>query len=414
MSEASSEDNFVDVSIDDVAFDVHFHPQQNVFAAAQISGAVDLYRVSEGGSQHMLKLRHHKDSVRSVQFLHDGQNLVSASSDRSVIRCDATGKVVWRRADAHDAAINVVRAFLDGMLVSGDDDGMVRIWDTRQAPTTKPLSLDYHKDVICDMCIDEGRATLLTASGDGTLGVVDLRKGKKAAQSAQDEDELLSVAIMKGGSNVVTGTQEGPILVWDWGKWTWKEDELNDGAERFTGHPASVSTLAPLDKHALVTGSEDGLVRLITVRPNKLIGVVGEYGGEGLPIERLAWNHDHTLLAVAGHEARIRLFDTRYLFEDENEGGSNAASSAAVGSRFLSMPALEGMGFGEDEEEDEEEEDMDDEDDEGESSGGDMDDDEDSPTEKRGGGGPSKPSAGPARGKGGKGGAGSSSFFDGL
>jgi hypothetical protein len=54
----------------------------------------------------------------------------------------------------------------------------------------------------------------------------------------------------------------------------------------WTGHPSSVDALLAFDEDTLLTGCQDGLIRIIGVLPNKMLGVVGEHGD--YPVERLA------------------------------------------------------------------------------------------------------------------------------
>lgn len=112
------------------------------------------------------------------------------------------------------------------LLVTGDDDGVVRLWDPALASEdAKPIqSYDHHTDWITDLlwCTNlepartrskdqaqkrkrdessdrDARSRLVCTSGDGTLSVIDVRSKKKAVEVSDDqEDELLSVAAIKG------------------------------------------------------------------------------------------------------------------------------------------------------------------------------------------------------------------------
>lgn len=53
------------------------------------------------------------------------------------------------------------------------------------------------QDFIADFALSAEQHTLLSAGGDGRLGVYDLRKWRMVAMSDEQEDELLSVCIMK-------------------------------------------------------------------------------------------------------------------------------------------------------------------------------------------------------------------------
>lgn len=96
----------------------------------------------------------------------------------------------------------------------------------------------------------------LISSGDGYLSVLHLRKGTLEARSDNTEDELLSIAIVKYGKNVVTGTQSGVLNVWSWGDW-------GDYKDRFTGHTHSIDTMVAINEEIVCTGSSDGFLRFI-------------------------------------------------------------------------------------------------------------------------------------------------------
>lgn len=347
---------------------------------------------------------------------------------------------MWAKAKAHKAPVNVVRCFAGHMIASGDDDGGVKLWDSR-VPSSEaaPVAFKEHDDVVTDIVIDESRATLLSSSGDGRLGVVDLRKSAFKAKTEQEDDELLSLAIIKDGATVVAGSQDGALLSYKWGKWAYKDGDADTyGPDKFRGHPQSIDSILPVDADTLVTGSSDGIIRLVTVAPNKLVGVLGEHSED--PIERLAFDRSRRLLASASHDDTVKFWDVGYLYEADDEGGEEeeegegAAASSSSGSgkrksKFTSLPALQlpSGGGGDNDDDDDEDDSMDDEDDSDE----DEDDDEEdmggssSAANRSGAGGrgrlqPIAAVRGPAKnakGKGaakGKGGSAAKDFFDDL
>ena len=59
---------------------------------------------------------------------------------------------------------------------SGDQDGLLRLWDAREKQHTTEFS--SHSDFITDMTHHGAESCLLAVSGDGTLSVNDLRTNK--------------------------------------------------------------------------------------------------------------------------------------------------------------------------------------------------------------------------------------------
>lgn len=102
-----------------------------------------------------------------------------------------------------------------------------------------------------------------------------------------------------------------------------------------SGHPSSVDALVKYDADTIITGSSDGIIRIINILPNRMLGVLG--GTEELPIERLALSHDRATLASVSHESCLRLWDLSQLAqesEDEGEGThADQEESAAVASQ---------------------------------------------------------------------------------
>lgn len=76
------------------------------------------------------------------------------------------------------------------------------------------------------------------------------------------EEDLTSLCLVKNGKFVATSTSEGIILLF---KWDW----FGDCKDRILFNTSSIDTMIKLDENTLITGSEDGFVRGISVYPNK-------------------------------------------------------------------------------------------------------------------------------------------------
>ena len=113
------------------------------------------------------------------------------------------------------APINRVKCFAPWMSSTGDDDGIVKLWDPRSAGEIR--SYLHHSDFISDFLWFEDKKQLVSTrcvrfyftsstfsmschSGDGTLSVIDVRSKSTEpfAHSEDQEDELLSIISMQG------------------------------------------------------------------------------------------------------------------------------------------------------------------------------------------------------------------------
>lgn len=232
------------------------------------------------------------------------------------------------------------------LLATGDDCGGIRIWDERlcgggsnnsqysdKRPNGCVLEWNQQEDYISGIEYSphnngknlDGNNTLLATSADGSLGVYDLRMNKGAIadttrKSDHLDDELLSLCVLKSGKKVVCGTQTGALSIFSWGTW-------GDISDRFPGHPSSVETLLKIDENTLLTGSSDGLIRVVQIHPDKLLGVLNDgdtrtgendfNGHGGYPVEKLAYNSNKDIVGSVSHDNFVRLWDARILKDDD-------------------------------------------------------------------------------------------------
>jgi WD40 repeat protein len=188
----------------------------------------------------------------------------------------------------------------------------------QQRPSGCVLSWKEHDDYISAIQQSTGdEHTLLATSADCRLGVYDLRMNHNQPHtpnfrlSDDQEDELLSLQIMKHGKKVVCGTQEGVLSIFSWGTW-------GDCSDRYPGHPRSIDALLKVDEDTLLTGSSDGQIRVVQIQPDKLLGKIGD-DHDGLPIEKLAFNSNHHVVGSLTHSNFIRLWDAKILLRDDDD-----------------------------------------------------------------------------------------------
>jgi WD repeat-containing protein 55 len=358
-------------------------------------------------------------SCRTVHFSDDGVGLWSGGSSGDVACLDVATVGTFTPlannreqaspfryripASAHqNSPIHVLHELPNrGLLATGDDAGYVRVWDPRlldnsssgssisggkshknSRPVGCVASWNQHDDYVSALQhTDTDDAVLLATSADGTLTVYDLRMAATAAQQPRasqtvpgvvrrsdfQDDELLSLCILKNGRKVVCGTAEGVLAVFSFASW-------GDVSDRFPGHPASIDAILKVDEDTILTGSSDGLIRVVSIHPDKLIGLLGD-NHEGFPIERLQFSCDRRHVGSVTHDNYIRLWDATILSEDHDPGGDSDGVATEL---LLSTGALKQP------ESDDEWEDMDEEMKEEDDSDDDDSDSDDSDVEESG------------------------------
>ncbi|KAF8208280.1 WD40-repeat-containing domain protein [Mycena galopus ATCC 62051] len=282
-----------DIPVGAQIFDVVFHPKEAVVYTATLTGHVKAFAYDQTTHKKTFSIRPSKRSCRALTINEDGTRLHAAGKAKSIHTVDTvTGEIVETRAGAHDDPINRIKQVMPWLFATGDDNGVIKLWDPRQQQAIRAHR--QHFDYITDLLWLPDKHHLLATSGDGTLSVMDVRSKKATpfAQSEDQEDELLAATTIKGGAKIVVGTQLGILSIFN------RSSGYADCVDRVPGHPSSIDALCSLPpafletaafpgmENTVLTGSSDGLVRAVQVLPTRLVGVVADHGE--LPIERLA------------------------------------------------------------------------------------------------------------------------------
>ncbi|KAJ1912826.1 hypothetical protein IWQ60_009480 [Tieghemiomyces parasiticus] len=311
---------------------MEFHPKENLLATGLVTGELYVHRILPWDgtlpavtpapnsltttkpvrprrvvSQLAFQTRPNPKSCRGFSFNPDGTRLYLASKDKSLSILDPAcdGKVLHRYADAHDEPITAIQSLDSQLLATGAEDGSLKIWDVR-TPRKMAVTGDFshHRDYISSIQADPTGRTMLVTSGDGTLSALDYRRSKLIHQSEDLEDEPLCVMPIKKQKWVAVGMEAGVINIFKWGAWGYYYDRL-------PGHPDAVSAMCRMDQDTLCTGAGDGIIRVISVHPNSLVGIVGVHGD--FPIEKLDFSYDGNHLASMSHDNIIKIWDANQM-----------------------------------------------------------------------------------------------------
>ncbi|KAJ4726922.1 WD repeat-containing protein 55 [Melia azedarach] len=310
----------METSLGNLPFGLDFHPSDQLVAATLITGDLHLYRYNaDAGLQKVLDVNAHKESCRAVRFINGGQAMLTGSADCSILATDVeTGTTIARLENSHEEAIYCLVNLTESTIASGDDQGCIKVWDTRQR--TLCNSFNAHEDFVSDITFASDAMKLLGASGDGTLSVCNLRKNTVQTQSEFSEEELTSVVMMKNGRKIVCGSQSGTLLLYSWGY-------FKDCSDRFIGlSPNSVDVLLKLDEERVITATDNGIISLVGILPNRIIQPIAEHSE--YPIEGLAFSHDRKYLGSISHDLMLKLWD----LDDVLQGSGNTTQAAEADS----------------------------------------------------------------------------------
>ncbi|NXW54604.1 WDR55 protein, partial [Eurystomus gularis] len=290
------------------------------------------YSCTEGENRQLWSSGHHLKSCRDVAFSQDGQKLFTVSKDKSVhVLTTEEGRLETRFPKAHGSALNCVLPIDNHVFATGDDNGALKVWDLRKGGEAI-LEARQQEEYISAMAVDGNGKILLTASGDGTLGVFNVKRRRFDLLSEPQNGDLTSVVLLKRGKKVACGSSEGTIYLFNW-------DGFGAASDRFALRAESVDCMVPITESIVCVGSLDGVIRAVNVLPNRVLGSVGQHLGE--PIEQLAVALGGQLLASCAHDQKVKFWDVSalatmvvddYRKKKKKGGPLRALSGKAVGS----------------------------------------------------------------------------------
>lgn len=379
-----------------------------LFSDSTTSGIDSSNTLNSGGSQ--LFTACNGGSIRSL----DTERVCSLDPS------EHDSAITWSIENAHHVGISNLYQLphfspSGPLLVTGDDVGAVRLWDERicgggnnkrnnnnskqnpfddlmKPPQGCVMQWKVNHDYITDFTCSKDGSHILATSADGTLSIFDVRFMNRKhtpksvilpevdlgnpstiqppkntweksgyAQSENQEDELLSMCLLKNSSKVLCGSQQGILSLFSYGIWS-------DISDRFPGHPQSVDALLKIDEDTVLTGSSDGLVRAVQLLPNALLGVLGSH--EGFPVEALGWSAGRKMVGSLSHDEYIRLWDGSFLNDDGEDDDSMDEIQESAIKKNAKAPGTKDDDSDEWEDLDEADEDMNDSDDDDSSEGG--------------------------------------------
>jgi len=144
---------------------------------------IHIWQPGEGGTWHVDQrpLNAHNDSVEDIQWSPNERNVfASCSVDKTIRIWDANlfgTKANMLSVNAHDKDVNVISWNRnDPFIVSGGDDGVIKVWDLRQLKNDQPIAtFKHHSAPITSVEWHPTDSSVFTASGaDNQITIWDL------------------------------------------------------------------------------------------------------------------------------------------------------------------------------------------------------------------------------------------------
>lgn len=235
----------------------------------------------EGAWSLRFQERLFKKSIRALQPLSSGAVLVASASGRlSQVDVDLTVMPLSRPKDQEGQSIDISSlCILDDQsadrldLAIGDDYGNVYIvrYSFTDEKWENLLTVQEQDDSISALLHHAHRKTLLAASGDGTILVLDLKKLKIVAHTSSLDDEIMAMAFDAAG-NVLCTSGLGAIVRYKWGYWGKVAFRLKPSFH--SASPIHAICIHPSSDVIAFTGTADGALRRLNISGDVVVDSV--------------------------------------------------------------------------------------------------------------------------------------------
>ena len=250
----------------------------------------------------------HGGAVRALAVAPDGATAYSGGQDKTIRSWNlAEGKIL--RTFTHPASVTALALVSGGSsLVSGGSDGMIRWLDA--ADGHERLCLKGHTAAVQDLAVQAGSPAdlrVVSVSEDGTGRIWTLRAAAPTTADAKPiiltghKGPIRAVAITPDGGTIVTGGDDGTVRVWN------ARDGSQQGVFTSSGGGSILAVAVSPDGKSILTGSADKSAKLISRSDGKPIRTLAGHQG---PVQSVAFSPQGDCLVTADAFGGLKVWET--------------------------------------------------------------------------------------------------------
>jgi WD40 repeat protein/serine/threonine protein kinase len=284
--------------------DVDFNPSGTELASASNDRTLRFWASKSGRQLDLLAGRQRK--VGRVEYSPDGQLVAWANGNNTVRFAQRGRKRNIPTLTGHDnMVLGIAFSPRSSTLASASLDKTARLWDLENGREVQLFK--GHSKAVSDVAFSPKADFIVTASWDTTLRIWDTKTGDELGRLTGHTDAVNSVDIARINSSVsiiASASDDNTIRLWTWTGKSARE------TRRFRSHSAPVRfvSFSP-GGELLASASEDGSVRIFSIKAERELLSLDGHGGKGVTSVRFGVRNGKLLLASAGEDRIVRLWN---------------------------------------------------------------------------------------------------------
>lgn len=190
-----------------------FSPKGTVVASGSFDQKIFLWNVF-GECDNFAVLSGHKGAVLDLAWSSDSSRIFSVSTDKFGAVWDADVGVSIRRLRGHSKIVNTCAVTRDvtPVMITGSDDGSIKIWDTRRRNYVHSIPTEY---AVTAVCLNSDGTQVFSGGLENDIKVWELRKLQVAYSLKGHTDTITSIKLSPDGNNILTNAMDSTVRSWD-------------------------------------------------------------------------------------------------------------------------------------------------------------------------------------------------------
>ncbi|KAI0921009.1 hypothetical protein AcV5_001260 [Taiwanofungus camphoratus] len=197
-----------------------FDPTGHNIAACSADRSVSLWRTYSPNNNYGLLPNLHKAPILDLQWSLFSPLLYTASADQTLNITDLTSGQRVRKLRAHRGIINSLDRTVAGgagveLVVTGADDGTVRVWEGGDEGPKNPVSVFELGCPITSVCWSADGQNIYAGALDNEIHVLDLRKNEQVYSLTGHTDTPTSLSLSPNGSYLLSPSFSSQTIIHD-------------------------------------------------------------------------------------------------------------------------------------------------------------------------------------------------------